>query len=48
VPVLTCASTNLQATLDFGATTMAVTNEPPSFLVHTLIDGELLTHLQPV
>jgi len=48
VPVLTCASTNLQATLDFGAHSMAVTHEPPSFLVHALVDGELMTHLQPV
>jgi 3',5'-cyclic-AMP phosphodiesterase len=48
VPVLTCASTNLQATLDFAAETGAVTNEPPSFLVHSLVDGELISHLQPV
>jgi 3',5'-cyclic AMP phosphodiesterase CpdA len=48
VPVLTCASTNFQSTLDFGARSMDVTNEPPSFLVHALVDGELLTHVQPV
>jgi 3',5'-cyclic AMP phosphodiesterase CpdA len=48
VPVLTCASTNLQSTLDFSADRVAVTHEPPSFLVHTLVDGELISHLQPV
>ena len=48
MPVLTCASTNLQSTLDFSADHMAVTHEPPSFLVHALVDGELVSHLQPV
>jgi 3',5'-cyclic-AMP phosphodiesterase len=47
-PVVTCTSTNLQATLEFGATTLEVTEEPPSILVHALVDGELVTHVQPV
>jgi 3',5'-cyclic-AMP phosphodiesterase len=47
-PVATCTSTNLQATLELGATTMEVTDEPPSILVHALVDGELVTHVQPV
>src|SRR4051794_28180001 len=50
VPVVTCTSTSrdLQAVLELGGTTMEVTREPPSFLVHTLVEGELVTHVQPV
>jgi 3',5'-cyclic AMP phosphodiesterase CpdA len=48
VPVVTCAGTNIQSTLDFAARRLAVTNEPPSFLVHALVDGELISHLQTV
>src|SRR4051812_18739345 len=48
VPVVTCASTNLQARLELGATTMEMVAEPPSLLVHALAGGELVTHVQPV
>jgi Icc protein len=47
-PVFTCTSTNLQATLELGATTAAVTREPPSLLLHVLVGDGLVTHLQPV
>jgi 3',5'-cyclic AMP phosphodiesterase CpdA len=47
-PVVTCTSTNVQATLDLGATTADLTSEPPSLLVHALVGGELVTHVQPV
>ena len=47
-PVVTCTGTNWQAKLEFGATTMEVTHEPPSLLVHALVGGELVTHVQPV
>jgi 3',5'-cyclic AMP phosphodiesterase CpdA len=47
--VITCASTNIQSGLDFMATDMVLTNDPPSFLVHALLDsGELVTHVQPI
>jgi Icc protein len=46
--VITCTGTNWQATLDFGAETGAVTHEPPSILVHVLVAGELVTHVQPI
>jgi 3',5'-cyclic-AMP phosphodiesterase len=46
--VMTCAATNWQATLDFGAGEAAVSREPPSILVHALVAGELVTHVQPV
>jgi Icc protein len=50
VPVVTCTSTSrdLQAVLELAGTTLEVTREPPSFLVHALVDGELVTHVQPV
>jgi Icc protein len=47
--VITCASTNIQAGLDFIATDMVPVNEPPSLLVHALLDsGDLVSHVQPV
>ena len=47
--VITCASTNIQSGLDFIATDMVLVNEPPSLLVHALLDsGELVTHVQPI
>src|SRR4051794_16303682 len=36
--VVTCASTNIQAELDFATPEMRLTNEPPSILVHALLD----------
>jgi hypothetical protein len=47
-PVVTCTGTNWQATLDLRATDSAVTHEPPSLLVHALVAGELVTHVQPI
>jgi 3',5'-cyclic AMP phosphodiesterase CpdA len=47
--VITCASTNIQSGLDFIATDMVLTNEPPSLLVHALLDsGDLVTHVAPI
>jgi 3',5'-cyclic-AMP phosphodiesterase len=47
--VITCASTNIQAGLDFIATDMVLVSEPPSLLVHALLDsGDLVTHVQPI
>ncbi len=47
--VITCASTNIQAGLDFIATDMVLVDEPPSVLVHALLaSGDLVSHVQPV
>ena len=47
--VVTCASTNIQAALDFTTDAMALANEPPSLLVHALLDGgALTTHVHPI
>lgn len=48
VGVVTCASTNIQAALDFQTTEMALADEPPSILVHALLGDEIVTHVQPV
>jgi len=32
----------------FGAKEIEVSNDPPGFAVHTFIDGELISHTQPV
>jgi 3',5'-cyclic AMP phosphodiesterase CpdA len=43
-PVVTCASTNLQARLEIGSPGFTIANEPPAFLVHTTD----VAHVQPV
>ena len=46
--VVACPSTNLQAKLEIGAEGFTTVREPPAFVVHALVDGELVSHLQPV
>jgi hypothetical protein len=47
--VVTCASTNIASELDFATDEMVLAREPPSLLVHALLDsGELITHVQPI
>ena len=48
VGAVTCASTNIQAALDFTTTEMALADEAPSFLVHVLLGEEIVTHVHPV
>lgn len=43
-PVVTCASTNLQARLEIGTDSYTIVPEPPAFLVHTAE----IAHVQPV
>jgi Icc protein len=43
-PVVTSASTNLQARLEIGSNGFTIVPEPPAFLVHTLD----IAHVQPV
>jgi hypothetical protein len=48
-PVGPRASTNIQAALDFSVPEMALAAEPPSMLVHALLDsGELVSHVHPI
>ena len=48
--VITCASTNIQSGPGLHRRpTWCWSNEPPSLLVHALLDsGELVTHVQPI
>lgn len=46
--VVACPSTNLQARLELGAEGFTIVREPPAIAVHVLVDGELVSHLQPV
>jgi Icc protein len=47
--VITCASTNIQSGLDFLGTEPVLTQDPPSLLVHALLDsGDLITHVAPI
>jgi 3',5'-cyclic-AMP phosphodiesterase len=46
--VLAVPSTYVQAQLDFRATEIELSTDPPGFAVHTLQDGALVSHVQPV
>lgn len=46
-PVLAIPSVYEQARLDFGLTDFQMSADPPAFAVHTLVDGRLVSHLQP-
>jgi Icc protein len=47
-PVLSVPSTYVQGLLDFGATQLELSDDPPGFAVHALVDGKLVSHVQPV
>jgi hypothetical protein len=46
--VLACTSTHLQARLEIGTPELTWTPEPPAFALHALLDGELVSHVQPI
>jgi 3',5'-cyclic AMP phosphodiesterase CpdA len=46
--VLTIPSTYVQGRLTFGAHELGLAAEPAGFAVHAVIDGELVSHVQPV
>jgi 3',5'-cyclic AMP phosphodiesterase CpdA len=47
-PVLAVPSTYVQARLSIGSNELELADEPAAFAVHALVDGELVSHLQPV
>ena len=47
-PVLTAPSTYVQARLDLAAQEVALAAEPAGFAVHALVDGQIVSHVQPV
>jgi 3',5'-cyclic-AMP phosphodiesterase len=46
--VLVVPSTYVQARLELGAEEIQLSTEPRGFAVHMLVDGELVSHVQPV
>lgn len=46
--VLTVPSTYVQARLDFTLQEIKLAAEPAGFAVHAVVDGELVSHIQPV
>jgi 3',5'-cyclic-AMP phosphodiesterase len=46
--VLAVPSTYVQARLEFGAEEIQLSAEPAGFAVHAWLDGELVSHVQPV
>src|SRR5207248_403072 len=46
--VLAAPSTYVQARLDFAAEEIELSDDPPGFVVHAWLDGELVSHVQPV
>jgi 3',5'-cyclic-AMP phosphodiesterase len=47
-PVMSVPSTYVQGLLDFRATELALSDDPAGFGVHALVDGALVSHVQPV
>jgi hypothetical protein len=46
--VLAVPSTYVQARLEFGAEEIRLSADPSGFAVHAWLDGELVSHVQPV
>jgi 3',5'-cyclic-AMP phosphodiesterase len=46
--VLTVPSTYVQARLNFAMQELELAAEPAGFAVHAVVDGDLISHLQPV
>jgi len=47
-PALVVPSTYVQGRLDFAVEEAQLADEPAGFAVHALVDGELVSHVQPV
>ena len=46
--VLACTSNYEQARLEIGAPDLRFVSEPPAFALHVLLEGELVSHMQPL
>jgi Icc protein len=47
-PVVTCPSTHIHPRLEIGAEELNMVPEPPAFAVHAVVDGDLVSHIQPI
>jgi hypothetical protein len=45
---MTCPSTHLQAPLEIPGDELRLVPDPPAFALHAAIDGEVVSHLQPL
>lgn len=48
VPASTSSSVSFQLALDLAAGELGLADEPPALAIHTLVDGDLVTHVQPI
>jgi Icc protein len=46
--VVACPSTNLQTRLRIGSAGFEIGDDPPALAVHALVEGELVSHVQPI
>jgi 3',5'-cyclic-AMP phosphodiesterase len=46
--VAVCPSTHLQSRLEIGAREYEIVREPPAVALHAVLDGNVVTHVQPV
>lgn len=46
--VLAVPSTYVQTKVEFGATEIGLSDDPPGFAVHTMVDGEVVSHVHAV
>jgi 3',5'-cyclic-AMP phosphodiesterase len=47
-PVMSVPSTYVQGRLNLGSQELELTDEPAGFALHVVVDGELVSHIQPV
>ena len=47
-PVLTVPSTYVQGRLDFQAEEIELSADPAGFAIHSVVDGDVISHIQPV
>ena len=47
-PLLTVPSTHAQAKLQFGSPDLELVSEPPAYAVHSVVGGDVVSHMQPV
>jgi hypothetical protein len=47
-PLIVVPSTYMQSKLDWSCTDFVLVDEPPAYGLHALLDGELVSHVQPI
>jgi hypothetical protein len=47
-PLVVVPSTYMQSALDWSSEEFVLVPEPPAFGLHALLDGRLVSHVQPI